>query len=189
MNKHYLRTVPTLETRRLILRSHRIEDFDSYAALWADEGVVRHIGSTPANREEAWARMLRMGGLWHHMGFGFLTLIERETGTLIGEAGFLDLHRDMQPSTEGTLEAGWIVAPAWQRRGYAFEAVSALIEWAGPRFPCRPMTCIIDPDNEPSLRLAFRLGFAEKTRTAYQGSEVILLERPETPPAAPRSAP
>jgi RimJ/RimL family protein N-acetyltransferase len=33
--------IPTLETSRLRLRPYRLEDFEAYAAIWADPAVVR----------------------------------------------------------------------------------------------------------------------------------------------------
>ncbi len=52
--------IPTLETARLTLRPHRLDDFDAHAALWADEDVVRFITGVPSTREQSWSRMLRV---------------------------------------------------------------------------------------------------------------------------------
>ncbi len=35
-------SVPVLETERLILRGHRLEDFAAYAAMWADPIVTKY---------------------------------------------------------------------------------------------------------------------------------------------------
>ena len=99
--------IPTLETERLTLRPHRLDDFEAHAALWADEKVVRFITGAPSTREQSWSRMLRIAGMWHHMGFGFLAIVERESGRFIGEAGFPEARREMEPSIEGTMEIGW----------------------------------------------------------------------------------
>ena len=37
-------TVPVIETERLILRGHRLDDFEGLAAMWADPEVTRYIG-------------------------------------------------------------------------------------------------------------------------------------------------
>ncbi|MDM9629275.1 GNAT family N-acetyltransferase [Rhizobium sp. S152] len=174
--------IPTIDTERLTLRAHHLDDFDDYAALWANEDVVRHISGVASTREQSWARLMRAAGMWHHMGFGFLAIEEKATGRLIGEAGFHEVRRDMTPSIEGTLEVGWLLSPEAQGRGYATEALGALIGWAGDNFPGKPMTCIISPENTASLRLAGKLGFAEFARTDYHG-EVILLSRSGIPPA------
>ena len=42
----------------------------------------------------------------------------------------------------------------------------------GPR-----TTCIIDPDNEASVRLARRFRFVEFGRGAYNGKQAVLFER------------
>jgi RimJ/RimL family protein N-acetyltransferase len=176
-------SIPTIETARLLLRPHTIDDFSDYATMWSDEAVVRFISGVPSTREQTWARMLRVAGMWYYMGFGFLAIEEKQSGRFIGEAGFLDMKRDMHPvSTEGTLETGWGLMSFAQGRGYASEALTALIAWAEERFPSKPMTCIIHPENDRSLRLARKLGFREVQRCNYNG-DVILLARSGTPPA------
>ena len=56
--------VPVIETERLILRAHRLEDFPALAAMWGDSAVSRFVGGKPATREECWARLLRYAGHW-----------------------------------------------------------------------------------------------------------------------------
>lgn len=166
--------IPTIETERLILRPHRMEDFDAYAAFWADPEVVRFITGVPSTRENSWGRMLRVNGMWHLMGFGFLAIEEKATGRLLGEAGFQDMRRDFEPSIEGTLETGWALIPSAHGKGYATEAVGALIAWADAHFPSRRMTCIISPQNQASLRLAAKFGFREFARSDYHGPIIVL---------------
>jgi RimJ/RimL family protein N-acetyltransferase len=169
--------IPTLETERLILRPHVPADFDAYAEMWADQDVVRFIGGKPFDREMSWTRFLRNAGVWQHLGFGFFAIEEKETGRYAGEAGFHDLRRNIAPSIEGTLEAGWGLNPNVQGWGYATEAMTAAIGWADKHFAGRRMTCIIDPDNLPSIRVASRLGFKEFVRTTYKDARVVLFER------------
>ena len=83
----------------------------------------------------------------------------------------------MDPSIEGTLEAGWALVSSGQGWGYATEAMTAAVNWADVAFPDRKMTCIINPDNLASLRVASRLGFKELARTSYAGGPVIVFER------------
>ena len=97
--------IPTLETDRLRLRPHRVEDFDAYARMWADPLVLRFMGVQALTREQSWSRFLRQMGVWQCLGFGFFALEDRQTGEFAGECGFHDLHRDVTPSIEGTMEA------------------------------------------------------------------------------------
>lgn len=169
--------IPTLVTERLILRPHRLDDLEACAALWADPAVVRFITGVPFTREQSWARMLRYKGTWHFFGFGFWVIEEKQSGRLLGEAGFLEAKREMTPSIEGTLEVGWVLSPSAHGKGYATEAVTAMIEWGAAHFPDRRMTCIVAPENGASMRVAGKLGFRERARTTYLGSTVAVFER------------
>jgi RimJ/RimL family protein N-acetyltransferase len=170
--------IPTLETERLRLRPYRATDFDAYAAMWADPAVVHYIGVVPFSREQAWTRFLRQIGVWHYMGFGFLALEDKQTGTFAGEAGFHELRRDLDPSIEGSMEAGWGLIAPLQGKGLAEEAMRAAIEWAAKNGSGERLTCIIDPKNGASLRVAEKVGFRRYAEASYHGSAVLLHERP-----------
>ena len=109
-------SIPTLETPRLVLRTHRAGDFEAYARMWRDPSVYRFIGGQPRTREESWIRFLRHAGMWQMVGFGFWAIEERASGCFIGEAGLHDLKRDTTPSIEGLPEAGWslLPMPSWR---------------------------------------------------------------------------
>ena len=77
-----------IETARLTLRVHGIEDFDDMCAMWSDPAVTRYIRSYEFSREEVWARLLRYAGTWSLLGYGFWALFDKETGEFIGEVGF-----------------------------------------------------------------------------------------------------
>lgn len=168
---------PRIETPRLVLRRHVAEDFEPYAAMWADPDVVRHIGGIGFTREQVWTRFMRQAGIWHFMGFGFFAIEEKATGAFIGEAGFHELRRDLSPSIEGTLETGWAFMPDAQGKGYATEAVGAALDWATSSFAAMRATCIIEPGNAASLRVAAKLGFREFARALYHNRSIVLLER------------
>ena len=168
---------PILETERLILRVQTREDFPAFAAMWADPDVTRFIGGAPLSEEDSWAKFLRIAGHWSLLGFGFWGIFEKLTGKRIGEAGILDVKREIEPSFHGVPEIGWGLLPEVQGKGYATEAVNAIIAWAESHFGKVRMVCIIDPDNAPSLRVAARTGFKEFARTTYKGEAIAILER------------
>ena len=168
---------PELETRRLRLRGFLRSDFDAYAAMWQEPAVVRFIGGVPLTREAAWSRFLRQMGAWHYLGFGFLAIENKATGTFMGEAGFHDLHRSITPSIEGTLETGWVLSSAAHGKGIAEEATRAALAWAEHVHTSKRVTCIIRPNHLASLHIAAKLGFTEFARTEYNGSPIVILER------------
>jgi RimJ/RimL family protein N-acetyltransferase len=177
MNIAHTDAIPVVETDRVILRGHRLDDFDAHAAMWADPAVTRFIGGKPFTREEAWARYLRYAGLWAVLGYGFWAAEEKATHRLIGSAGFHDLRRDIVPSLEGVPEAGWGLTPAAQGKGLATEIVRGMHVWSDSFFGGSKTVCIIDPDNAASLRVAAKCGYREKMRTTYHDRPTILFER------------
>src|SRR5882724_4453520 len=102
--------VPILETARLKLRGHRLGDFTDCAAMWADPGVTRYIGGKPLNEEESWTKFLRYVGHWSLLDFGYWVVEEKATGMYVGEIGFADYKRDLEPSLKGTPEIGWVLS-------------------------------------------------------------------------------
>lgn len=169
-------SVPVLLTPRLRLRGHVAGDLDATAAMWADERVVRDITGRPSSREEAWARLLRYAGLWTVLGFGYWLVEDRVGGSFLGEVGIADFRRDLEPSLEDTLEAGWVMHPAAQGRGIATEAMHAVLAWAD-RHIDRTSVCMIAPGNAASFRVAEKCGFVEFARAAYRGEPTVLLAR------------
>jgi RimJ/RimL family protein N-acetyltransferase len=170
--------IPVIETPRTILRAHRLADFDDYAAMWADPVVTRFIaGGKPRTREESWLRFLRHPGMWAMIGYGFWAVEEKATGRFIGEAGFHDLKRDIQPSLEGRAEAGWGLIAAVHGRGFATEIMGAAAAWADSRFGGAKTVCIIDPENAGSINVAQKCGYREIARTTYHDEPTIMFER------------
>jgi RimJ/RimL family protein N-acetyltransferase len=168
--------VPVLETPRLRLRAHTVDDFAALMDMWSKKAVTHYIGGKPMRPDECWTRLLRYRGLWPLLGFGYWAVEEKSTGRFAGDVGFADFHRMIEPSIRGVPEMGWVLAPDFRGRGYASEAVAAAIQWFDGEKKGRSV-CIIDPANEPSLRLAAKNGFREACRTTFMGDEVILLER------------
>jgi RimJ/RimL family protein N-acetyltransferase len=145
--------------------------------MWAEEGVTRFIGGKPLTEEETWMRILRYAGHWAMLGFGYWVVEEKASGLFLGEAGLAEFHRQIEPSIEGIPEAGWIFAPAAHGKGYASEAMHAILDWGETRFENDRAVCLIDPENTASLRLAARLGFKEEVRTTFHDHPTIIFGR------------
>lgn len=167
---------PIIETERLRLRGHTIDDFSSTTALWSDAEVVRHITGRPQTEEECWARLLRYAGQWALLNFGYW-LVEDKSGAFVGEIGMTIGKRAIDPPLGDAPEIGWVLATTSQGKGYATEAVRAALDWRDKTLPPGRTICIISPDNAPSLRIAEKNGFREERRTTYHGGSTIVFAR------------
>jgi RimJ/RimL family protein N-acetyltransferase len=167
---------PVIETERLRLRRHELSDFESSVAMWADPDVARFIGGKPSSREDTWGRLLRYVGHWQLLGHGFWLIEEKATGTFVGEGGWGNFKREIEPRFEAP-EQGWALASSAHGKGYAHEAMSAALDWGVAHFGRTDFVCMIAPENAPSLKLAAKLGYAEYGRAEYKGSLSILLRR------------
>ena len=167
-----------IETPRLVLCGFRLEDFADSAALWADPDVTRFIGGRPSTEEESWTRFLRYLGHWSAMGFGYWAVREKATGRYVGEVGFADYRRDIEPSLDGAPEIGWVLAAWAHGQGFATEAVGAALGWADRNFGTRQTVCIINPDHERSIRVARKAGFKPIGSAIYKGQPILRFSRP-----------
>lgn len=169
--------VPTVETARLRLRGHCLEDFSPSVEMWADPVVTRYIRPTPFSEEESWARMLRHVGHWALLGYGYWVVEDKVTGKFLGEAGFANFHRDIQPPLlNNTPEAGWVLTASAHGKGYATETIAAIVVWGDSHFGA-PTACIIDQQNLASIRVAEKNGYRPKQMVSYRGEDVMLYTR------------
>jgi RimJ/RimL family protein N-acetyltransferase len=171
-------TAPRLETERLILRAHVLDDFADSATMWSDPVVTRYIGGAPLGEEASWARLLRYVGHWSLLGFGYWTLRERGTERFVGEAGFADFRRELDPPVARRPEAGWVLAPWAHGRGLATEAVRAILAWGDEHLTHGSTVCLIHPEHAASVRVADKCGYAKIGASSYKGSQTLVLERP-----------
>ena len=171
------KVAPTVETARLILRAHTLEDYPDSVAMWSDPDVTRFIGGKPATAEETWARVLRYAGHWALMGFGYWLIAEKSSGRFAGEMGFAEHRREMNPGFDDAHEIGWSLMPHSHGKGFATEAVAAAIAWHDAQFGRMRTACMIAPENAPSIRVAEKAGYTEYAQTKYKGNPTLLFER------------
>ena len=168
---------PVIETERLRLRGHRHDDLADSAAMWCDPLVYRYISGKPAPESELWARLLRYAGHWALLGYGYWLVAEKATDRFVGEVGFADFKREIEPSLKGMPEIGWVLASPMHAKGYGTEAVRAALAWGDANFGSSRTACIVAPENAGSLRLAGRFGYRELQRTTYMGHPTIMFTR------------
>lgn len=179
-------TPPLITTERLLLRGHEADDLDIYAEMWAAEAVIRHTILEPRTRQDAWMTLCRHRGSWALIGFGLWAVERRDTGAFIGEAGFMQNLRELEPDISDVPEAGWAFLPSVYGQGYASEACAAIHAWLDRARPGTPAACLIHPDNAASIRVAEKCGYALDVSTTHRGDPVGLYRR--SPAVAPEAS-
>lgn len=171
---------PVITTERLVLRPFRRDDLDAHAQTLGNPQVTRHLTGTPFSREEAWRRLMMAVGQWPLLGYGYWAVALRDSDRLVGHCGFADFQRAMEPDISGEPEMGWIFDPSVQGKGIAFEACVAALDWADSTLAASSYPAIISLDNEPSKRLAERLGFERLPDCRYKDEVLALYRRPSS---------
>ena len=149
--------------------------------MWSDPAITRYTIGNAAPPQRTWTRILAYRGHWTMLGFGYWAVEEKATGRFIGELGFAEFKRDIQPSIEGMPELGWVLIAEAHGKGYATEALRSVVAWGDGQFGPARTVCIIHPDNRASFRVADKLGYREFFRTSKDGEPEIVLVR--SPPA------
>ena len=88
--------------------------------------------------------------------FGIWVMIESATGIVVGDIGFLG-----PADVAGAVEVGYGVVPDRRRRGYAGEALAALVAWVLEEPGVVSVVARCEVGNVASMRTLCRVGFVE----------------------------
>jgi RimJ/RimL family protein N-acetyltransferase len=170
-----------LETPRLRLREMTWDDLDFVAAMLGDPNVMRHYPQVHTRGEaELWLK--KMVERYRDDGHALWLVSLRAEGQPIGQVGLLRQHVDGVDEPE----IGYLVhAPYW-RQGYAFEAASAVRDFAFATLHKSRVISLIRPGNIPSQRVALRLGMKPERLTKFRDFDTLVfsLARPIREPQA-----
>jgi len=145
---------PVLETERLILRPHRMEDFPAMAAFLASD-ASRFLGG-PYDAERAWQIFGADVGAWELMGFGGWAAEDKATGAFVGQ---LSLNH---PPHFPEREIGWLLFAGFEGKGYATEGARAVRAFAYGSLGWPTAVSYVNPENSRSIAVARRLGCTEE---------------------------
>ena len=154
----------TVLTERLLLRPLTLADAEAFFRYRSLPEVCRFQSFQPKTMPEIEA-FLRANestqpdipGTWRQLA------VCLQDGTLIGDVGLHTLD-------EWQLELGYTLAPEQQGKGYATEAVAAVLRQAFSVWNKHRVTASVDPENRASIRLLERLGFRKEAhfRKSYR---------------------
>jgi RimJ/RimL family protein N-acetyltransferase len=155
-------------TERLRLRRSRPGDAEAISRYRSDPEVNRQQGwertdpdSVRADIEEMARRAPGEPGGWVQF-----SVEEREAGRLVGDVGLS--AADGEP---GVLKVGYTIDPAFQGRGYATEAVRALLGYAFETLGADVVRAYASADNAASIRVAEHVGMRLIERFEHRDRE------------------
>lgn len=140
-----------LTTPRLILRSWRPDDLATFAALNADQEVMRYLGNV-LSTEQATELADAIQERFLQRGFGMLPVERRADGAFLGICGINYTH--WYPDEE----IGWRFAREHWGHGYATESAAAWMAWAFTELGVPRLISVTDVPNERSIAVMKRLG-------------------------------
>jgi RimJ/RimL family protein N-acetyltransferase len=157
-------------TERLLLRRSRPEDADTISAYRSDPAVHRYQGWERLDPEGIRAEIVAMADRAPGTPGGWVQFSaeERESGRLVGDVGLSPA--DDEP---GVIKLGYTTSPEFQGRGYATEAVAALVGYAFDTLGAETVRAYASAANTSSIRVAEKVGLRliERIERRY-GDEV-----------------
>jgi RimJ/RimL family protein N-acetyltransferase len=145
-----------IRTERLLLRPLTADDLDQ-----SDPEVLRYMLWPARDRAAAREHLERRADLVRlaHDGDGLVLAIETQEspGRVIGEVNVV-----LTSVADRQAEVGWILAPAFQGRGFAVEAASRILQLCFETLGSHRVHARLDPRNTASVALCRRLGMREE---------------------------
>jgi RimJ/RimL family protein N-acetyltransferase len=149
-----------IRTERLLLRETEARDRPGFIDLFASDDVRRYLGGARSRSE------LEEAG--PDVPGRYVGTFAVETGDDFIGAVTINRRDPTRPghvrAAGGEVEVGYAFLPQFWGRGYATEALGAALEWVTKALPGEPVVPCTQSANEPSVRLAERLGFVEVER-------------------------
>ena len=155
-----------LETKRLVLRPFGEGDAASLYEYARDPDVGPAAGWPPHGSEAESLEIIRTVFSAPHV----FALALKETGRVIGSAGFVDGHRTELPGPDDEI-GYWVGKPYWGR-GLAPEAVRELLRYGFQDLRLRTVWCNHYEGNAKSQRVIEKCGFYYRFS---EETEVVLL--------------
>ncbi|MBM0257305.1 GNAT family N-acetyltransferase [Micromonospora sp. 4G55] len=147
-----------IRTERLLLRRYRIDDVDALLAYYSDPLVARYIPWEPWSREFATTVVTRRLSSTGITGpESRLAVVAEHEGEVVGDVILWPADDTLSHG-----ELGWAFHPAVSGRGFATEAVRAVIDVAFAQCGMHRVIAHVDVRNEASARLCERVGMVRE---------------------------
>jgi ribosomal-protein-alanine N-acetyltransferase len=145
---------PVLETPRLVLRKLDHGDVGAMFAILSDPVTMR-FWPAPFDRAAAERWVRRSIDSYASRGFGRYAVIEKKSGALLGDCGFLRLEVDGEEEND----LGYILAHRFWGNGFATEAAGACLVYGFESLGFQRVVASMEEKHLASRRVAEKIGF------------------------------
>lgn len=159
-----------LQTERLVLSRLSYADCEFIIELLNEPSFKRYIGDKNVRSHEDARNYLRNGpvGSYECHGFGMFLVRNKCDNTPMGMCGLVKREEFDAP------DVGFAFLQRFWANGYALESAVAVVEYAKNILQLPRIIAMVDPHNEPSIRLVENLGmtFASMVRMPGESQDI-----------------
>jgi ribosomal-protein-alanine N-acetyltransferase len=149
---------PVIETERLILRELLVEDKEVMFELRTDANIMRYIPRPPLHSiDDAIALIEKMQlGMANLVSLNWAISL-KDSPKMIGSIALINIKKEHHRT-----EIGYMMHPAFHRKGMMQEALKAVIQYAFTDLNFHSIEAVIDPENIASENLLLQNKFIKE---------------------------
>lgn len=148
----------TLTTEHLCLRQLCPEVFDYIYKAYSDDALMDFLGLESAEALEKEKEKYRKGLSTFNKSFSYFQIIDKKTEKIIGWCGFHTWYLDHDRA-----EIGYgLYDEHFRGKGIMTEAMKPIIHYGFHKMNLNRIEAFISPNNNASLRLIEKFGFAQE---------------------------
>lgn len=151
-----IRGMTVLETDRMVVRQLTVDDAEFILRLVNEPSFIANIGDRGIRSIEQASNYLLDGPIrsYNRHGHGPYLVALKTSLIPIGMCGLLKREEFDE------MDLGYALLPEFWSRGLAFEVSTALLQFAHSSLGASRVLGLVSPDNQQSIRLLEKLGFA-----------------------------
>ncbi len=143
-----------LETQRCVIRETTEEDVEPFYEIYSHPAITEFMEDLYPEKEQERAYIREyIEKVYTYYEFGIWTVVEKDSGAVIGRAGFSFREGYAEP------ELGFTIGVPWQRRGYAEEVCRAILNYGWEVLGFERVQVFVETENTASIKLCHKLGF------------------------------
>ena len=153
-----------IETTHCIIRETTRKDLDRIYEMYEDPDMTAYMDALYREKEDE-AKYLReyQDKIYAFYGFGVWSVVEKESGLVIGRAGISMREGYEEP------ELGFCIDKNFRHHGYALEVCEAILYFMMEEYEIPSFQALVRPGNEASVGLLEHLGFTYRENVMVDG--------------------